>query len=190
MADVIRFFMSPEDEIAFFRALEPHGLTILPEIVPADFTPLPVTGELARTLEGPSHYLAAERLGPIELREIERGRNRGSFDVDEIRSPVIHYERSILTPRPAQPSPSVTEGSELQAGRVWAELVVSGNVRENIGKSESFRQLFEELRAYLKRWRRSQPIGAFIGPGAARLYSSGVRLRGEGRKGELYRPFR
>ncbi|HUB05816.1 MAG TPA: hypothetical protein VMB50_02385 [Myxococcales bacterium] len=178
MADVVSFFMSPEDEVAFFRALEPMGLTLLPEIVPAGLQPAPVTGDLAKAIEGTSYYLAAERLAPVEVREIERGPNRGSLEVDEIRSPVIHYERSVR------------EGQELRSGRLWAELVVSGDTRENVGKSEAFRQLFERIRTYLKRFRRSQPIGVFIGPGAARLFQMGVKLRGAGRKGEMYRPFR
>ncbi|MHB8418232.1 MAG: hypothetical protein ACYDCL_09160 [Myxococcales bacterium] len=178
MADVLTFFMSPEDEVAFFRALEPMGFSIVPEIVPAGSEPRPVTGELAGSLEGASHYLAAERLAPLELREIERGPNRGSLEVDEIRSPVIHYERSVR------------EGNCLHAGRVWAELVVSGDTRENVGKSEAFRQLFERVRAFLKRYRRSEPVGALIGPGAARLFRQGVLLRGAGRKGEAFRPYR
>ncbi len=178
MADVVPFFMSPEDEVAFFRALEPMGFTLVPEIIPPGSEPMKVTGALAEALEGTSYYLAAEGIAPVEVREIERGPNRGSREVDEIRSPVIHYERSVR------------EGGELRAGRIWAELVVSGDTRENVGKSEAFRQLFERVRAYLKRWRRSQPVGTFVGPGAARLFQTGVKLRGAGRKGELYRPFR
>jgi hypothetical protein len=178
MADVITFFMAPEDEVAFFRALEPMGFSIVSEIVPPGVAPLPVTAALAGELEGTSYYLAAEALAPIEVSPIKRGPNRGSFVIDEIRSPVIHYERSVR------------EGEELRSGRIWAELIVSGDTRENIGKSEAFRQLFERVRAYLKRFRRSQPVGVWIGPAAARLATTGVRLREAGRKGELYRPFR
>ncbi len=178
VADVVSFFMSPEDEVAFFRALEPMELSLVPEIVPPGVEPVPVDGALAETLEGDTFYLAAERIAPIEVREIERGPHRGGREIDEIRSPVIHYERSVR------------EGNELRAGRLWAELVVSGDTRENLGKSEAFRKLFERVRAYLKRWRRSQPVGHLIGPGAARLYHTGVKLRGAGRKGEFYRPFR
>jgi hypothetical protein len=178
MADLITFFMAPEDEVAFFRALEPMGFSIVPEIVPPGVTPIPVSAAVAGELEGESYYLAAEALAPIEVRPIKRGPNRGSFEIDEIRSPVIHYERSVR------------EGEELRSGRIWAELVVSGDTRENLGKSEAFRQLFERVRAYLKRFRRSQPVGVWIGPAAARLASTGVRLREAGRKGELFRPFR
>ncbi len=178
MADVVSFFMSPEDEVAFFRALEPMGFTLLPETVPPGVTPVPVTGALAETLDGASHYLCAEAVAPIEVRTIERGPHRGWLEVDEIRSPVIHYERSLR------------EGGELRAGRLWAELVVSGDTHANVGKSEAFRQLFERVRALVKRYRRSRPVGAFVGPGAARLSATGVRLRGAGRKGELFEPGR
>jgi hypothetical protein len=109
---------------------------------------------------------------------VKRGRNRGSFGIDEIRSPVVHLERSLM------------EGAELRAGRIWAELVVSGDVQRNVGKSEAFRKLFVRLREILLRYRRSQPIGVHIGPAAARLHQTGLVLRGAGRHGELYRPFR
>lgn len=178
MADVLTFFMAPPDEVAFFRALEPMGLTIVPEIVPAGWEPVRVCAALAGELEGESYYLAAEALGPVEVRPIKRGPHRGSLEVDEIRSPVIHYERCLR------------EGEELRSGRLWAELVVSGDVHGNAGKSEAFRQLFERVRAHVKRFRRSQPVGAWIGPAAARLFGEGVRLREAGRKGGLYRPFR
>jgi hypothetical protein len=178
VADVITFFMAPEDEVAFFRALEPMGFSIVPEIVPPGVAPTPVSGALAGELDGESYYLAAEALAPIEVRPIKRGPNRGSFEVDEIRSPVIHYERCVR------------EGEELRSGRLWAELAISGDTQANVGKSEAFRQLFERVRAHLKRFRRSQPVGVWIGPAAARLAHTGVRLREAGRKGELFRPFR
>jgi hypothetical protein len=178
MADVLTFFMAPADEVAFFRALEPMGFSIVPEIVPAGWEPIRVSAPLAGELDGQSYYLAAEALGPVEVRPIKRGPNRGSMEVDEIRSPVIHYERSVR------------EGEELRSGHLWAELVVSGDIHGNAGKSEAFRQLFERVRAYIKRFRRSQPVGVWIGPAAARLAGTGVKLREAGRKGELYRPFR
>ncbi len=178
MADVLTFFMAPPDEVAFFRALEPMGFSLIPEIVPPGVAPSPVSAALAGELEGTSYYLAAEALAPIEVSPIKRGPNKGCFEVDEVRSTVIHYERSVR------------EGEELRSGRIWAELEVSGSTQANIGKSEAFRQLFERVRAYLKRYRRSQPVGVWIGPAAARLAGTGVRLREAGRKGELFRPFR
>lgn len=178
MADVLTFFMAPADEVAFFRSLEPLGLTLFPEIIPATYTAPAVTGALAGQLDGPCYYLAAETLAPVELRAIERGPHRGALDIDEVRSPVIHLERSALA------------GDELRAGRVWAELVVSGDTQRNVGKSEAFRQLFARVREILGRYRRSQPVGALIGPAAARLHRTGLRLRGAGRHGGLFRPFR
>jgi hypothetical protein len=178
MADAISFFFGPDDEIAWFRRLEPLRLSIYPEILEPDEAPVTLTGTAGRALTLPSYYLAAEEIGPIEIYAIKRGPNRGRFAIDEIRSPVIHYERSER------------RGEELIAGRVWAELVVAQNPAANVGKSDAFRQLFLKIRDELHRLQRSQPVGAFVGPQAARLSRAGMRLRGTGRHGKIYRPFR
>jgi hypothetical protein len=178
MADVVTFFLGPEDEVALFRRLAPFELTVYPELLDPDAPTLAADGDAPAKLTLPAYYLAAEKLGPVEIYPIKRGPNRGAFAIDEIRSPVIHYERSLL------------EDNELVAGRLWAELVVSQNTEANLGKSEGFRQLFGRVREQIKRFQRSKPVGAFVGPQAARLHKTGVLLRGAGRHGKLYVPFR
>jgi hypothetical protein len=181
MADVVTFFLGPDDEVALFRRLEPMGLTIYPELSDPAELPLRLEGTVAPKLELSSYYLAAERIGEVAFYSVKRGPNRGRWAIDEIRSPVIHYERSLPNPDDAE---------ELIAGRIWAELVVSQSTVANVGKSEAFRQLFHKVRDQLHRLQRSRPVGAFIGPQAMRLFKTGVRLRGAGRHGKLYEPFR
>jgi len=178
VADVLDFFLCPEDEVALFRNLEPLRLSIYPELPLPGEDPIPLDGHAPAKLTASSYYLAAEHLGPIEVYTIKRGPNRGRLGIDEVRSPVIHYERSLES------------DGELRAGRVWAELVVSGNVQSNVGKVDAFRSLFGKVRDQLKKLRRSQPVGAFVGPQAARLAKGGLVLRGAGRHGKIYKPFR
>jgi hypothetical protein len=176
MPDVVRFFMAQGDEASFFRSVEPLGLRVYPELFDPDESPRPLVGALAAELTDEGYYLAFEREVPPVVYLTKRGPRRGAARIDEVRSEVIHYQRSLLS------------GEELRAGRVWADLSLatkSGQV-----KSEGFRQAFAKVQELLHRFRRSQPVGHFIGPGAARAYEMGVRLRGEGHKGELYRPFR
>ena len=178
VADVLTFFLGPDDEVALFRRLAPLGLTIYPELLDPDEPPLVLDGEAAPKLTLPAYYLAAEQLGPVEIYPIKRGPNRGAWGIDEIRSPVIHYERSLR------------DGEKLVAGRIWAELVVSQSTQANLGKSEAFRQLFGKIREQIKRLQRSKPVGVFIGAQAVRLHKTGVTLIGAGRHGKPYIPFR
>ncbi len=178
MADVITFFLGPRDEIALFRQLAPCGLTIYPELVDPSDAPIPLDGEAPAKLTLSAYYLAAEQLGPVEIYPIKRGPHRGFFGIDEVRSPVIHYERSLR------------EGDVIVSGRLWAELIMDQSIEAKVGKSEAFRQLFGKVRETIKRFQRSQPVGAFVGPEAARLYKSGVTLKGAGRHGKVYAPFR
>ena len=109
---------------------------------------------------------------------IKRGPRRGAIGIDEVRSEVIHYRRSLL------------EGEELRAGQLWVDHVRLHQVRRSQERSPSrqvFVKVFDDL---VHRYRRTQPVGHFVGPGAARAYQTGVKLRGDGHKGVLYRPFR
>jgi hypothetical protein len=176
MADVVRFFMAQGDESTFFRGLEPLGLVVYPEIFDPDEVPRPLVASLANELTDASYYFAFEREGPPVFYPVKRGPRRGGMGIDEVRSEVVHYQRSLL------------EGDELRAGQVWVDLSVS--TKSGGSKSEAFRQTFMKVRELLHRFRRTQPVGHFVGPGAARTYQMGVKLRGQGHKGVLYKPFR
>src|SRR5256885_454542 len=106
--------MLPEDEVAFLRQLEPHKLTLWPEEIPEGWVAPPVDAALAPRLDAPAYYFAAERFGEVMVRPVRRGKNKGLFEIEEVRSPVFHYERSLRN-----------EKGELVAGRVWAELDIT-----------------------------------------------------------------
>ncbi len=176
MADVVHFFMAQGDEPSFFRGLEPLSFLVYPELFDPGEAPRPLTGALAAELTDDSYYLAFERYDSPVCYTTKRGPRRGLMGIDEVRSEVIHYRRSLLT------------DEELRAGQVWVDLAVA--TQSGGTKSEAFRQAFMKVRELLHRYRRSQPVGHFIGPGAARAFQMGIKLRGEGHKGKLYRPFR
>ena len=169
--------MAPEDEVDIFRRLEPRGLELWPEFAPRGFTAPLLTAAQAVGLEGEAFYFA---LGDVQANAVKRGPNKGSWKIDEILSPVIHFQRSFTD-----------EDGQLRSGHFWAELESSGDLSRLGGKPAPFHRLVRELQELLKtRFRRSQPAGFFIGPAAARLHQAGTPLREAGRKGELYVPFR
>jgi len=75
-------------------------------------------------------------------------------------------------------------------GRLWAELEVTPQTGRRNAAPERFRQIFMEIQAWLKRThRRSEPKGFWIGPGAARRFKQGLRLRDCEPKGSLVQPY-
>ena len=55
---------------------------------------------------------------------IKRGPDRGMLKIEEIPSPVFHYERSLLN-----------EAGELEGGRLWAELIETGATEDLQGQA-------------------------------------------------------
>lgn len=181
MANVIRFFMGPEDERAFFREIATLGLELYPEVVDPDWQAPAVEEGLVERLDAPAYYLAAPGCGPIQVDKIKRGPNKGKWMILEIVSPVIHYERSLVDP----------EDGSLRSGRIWAELQVSGNTERREQKPVAFERVFRQVsEALSRRARRSQPVGYLILPDAVRLFETGTELRETGRKGKPVRPYR
>ncbi len=174
MAATIRYFMLPEDERSLFLHLARRELTIYPEPIPPGWVPIRVDG--AAALEGAAYYLAAERLGPVVVHPVKRGPDRGMLAIEEVPSPVFHYERSIRN-----------EAGELVSGRLWAELDVTDDANDRRGKPRALRALFDELhQLFRKSWRRSDPKGFWIGPHAAAAWKRGdLVLREAGHKGRL-----
>lgn len=181
MASVVRFFMGPEDEKNFLKDIASLGLVLFPEVVPPDWDPPPVDEGLWGELHDDAYYLGAPEVGPITIDKVKRGPNKGNLMILEVVSPVIHYSRSLYD----------EEGKVLRSGRLWAELQVSGDTQKRVQKAPIFEKIFASLEAAIaRRGRKSQPVGHFILPDAVRLFQSGVELREQGRKGELYRPWR
>jgi hypothetical protein len=178
MANTLSFFMDKDDEVAFLRALEKHRLEIYPEAIPAGYRPLLAGPSSAESLVQDAYYLALPDEA-IAVRVIKRGPFAGCSEIDEVRSPVLHYARSLPD-----------ETGELRSGRLWVELEATGDRQRLGGKSDLLRVAFEDARAFFKRrFRRSTPAGFFVGPVAARKANEGLALREAGRKGELVRPY-
>lgn len=174
MAATIHYFMLPEDERAFFRILARQQLTIYPELVPPGFTAVAADEAALPKLEGDAYYLAAERLGPVIVHAVKRGPDKGMLAIEEVPSPVLHYQRSTRN-----------EGGELVAGRLWAELDVTDDPRSREGKHRALHAIFDEIQGWMRKtFRRSDPKGWWIGPAAARAWKSeGLVLREPGHKG-------
>ena len=179
MATTLQFFMSTEDEVSFLRALEPLKLEIYPEVSPHGYRPLPANAAAAPQLTDEAYYLALPDAGELVAREIRKGPHRGMMEVDEVRSPVIHWERSRI------------EDEELRSGRLWAELEVTGDRLHVARKPDLLRSVFDRVRVFFKKhFHHSQPVGFFVGPVATRRAREGLKLREAGRKGELVAPFK
>ncbi|HEY6100962.1 MAG TPA: hypothetical protein VIW03_16110 [Anaeromyxobacter sp.] len=176
MAVTLQYFMLPEDEVALFRHLARRELTAYPELIPPGYAPLRVDEQAPARLDGSAYYLAAERLGPVIVHPVKRGPDRGMLKIEEIPSPVFHYERSVRN-----------GAGELVAGRLWAELDVTDDVEDRRGKPLALRALFDEIhQLFRKSWRRSDPKGYWVGPHAAQAHKRGeLVLREAGHKGRL-----
>ncbi|HVP68504.1 MAG TPA: hypothetical protein VMT17_14715 [Anaeromyxobacteraceae bacterium] len=175
MAATLRYFMLPEDERSLFRHLAPHGLTLYPEVFPQGTRGVAADEAAQRVLDGDAYYLAAERLGPVIVRPLKRGRDKGLLEIAEIPSPVFHYERS-----------HPNDEGELVGGRLWAELDVTDSPEaKGLGKPLALRRIFEDVHQFFRKsWRRSDPKGWWVGPAAAaRVKAGDLVLREPGHKG-------
>jgi hypothetical protein len=177
MAATLHYFMLPEDERALFRHLARRELTLYPELIPPGYTAIPLDEHAVEKLESPSWYIAAEKLAPVIVHAIKRGPDRGMLKIEEVPSPVFHYERSVRN-----------EKGELVAGRLWAELDITDDVDDRKGKPRALRYLFQEIHdLFHKNWRRSDPKGYWVGPAAGAAWKRGeVVLREAGHKGKEY----
>ncbi len=181
MAHTLSFFMIPEDEVAFWRALEPLHLQVYPEVFPLDYQPFLATAANASRFTESAYYLNAVDAGEPCGRIVRKGPHKGLQEIDEIRSPVLHLERSFID----------EDTGELRSGRLWGELEALGDRQRLLSKPDLLLALFDRVRDYFKKtYRRSNPQGFFIGPHAARRAAQGLSLREAGRKGELVVPYK
>lgn len=174
MANLLRFFMAPEDEVAFLRYLERHVLKVYPRRVPPDWVEFRAAAEGFDRLPEEELYLAATDIGPVSVDKMKRGPDKGHWRVLEVGSPVIHWERS-----------RTNEDGELLSGQLWAELDVTQQTGRRNPAPDRFRTLFMEVDAWVKRsYRRGKPKEFWIGPSAARaIKESGLVLRENEHKG-------
>jgi len=176
MAATVHYFMLPDDEASLFRMLARRELTLYPELIPPGHVPLRVDADAVPRLEHAAYYMAVERLGPVVVHPVKRGPDKGMLVVEEVPSPVFHYERSVRNDK-----------GELVSGRLWAELDVTDDASDRRGKPLALRALFDEIMGFFKKsWRRSDPKGFWVGPHAAAAVKRGeLVLREEGHKGRV-----
>jgi len=172
MAATLDLFLLPDDERALIRQLARHRLTLYPERVPPGYQAQAVTEGLA--LDAEAYYLAAEHLGPVIVRPVKRGPNRGLLEIEEVPSPVIHFRRSLPN-----------EAGELVGGRLWVELNLTDAATSQPGKPWALRQIFDDLQAWCRKaLRRGHPPGHWVGPRAAEAWKRGALvLREPGHRG-------
>lgn len=179
MPTTIPFVFGPEDEQRFCDFLSKYELVVYPERVPPGWVPFKIDGESWARLDEPSYYLAADRLGPVQLRSVKRGKDKGFDEVNEVDSPVLHYQRSYTD-----------ELGQLRSGRIWCELNLTGDMQRNPAFPDSFRRILVQIREHMyTQYHRSNPRGWVVGQHAAKLSKAGVPLREEGRKGILLAPY-
>jgi hypothetical protein len=176
MAATLQYFMLPEDEVALFRHLARRELTAYPELIPPGYAPIPVDERAPARLDRDAYYLAAERIGPVVVHPVKRGPDKGMVVIEEVPSPVFHYERSVRN-----------DAGELVAGRLCAELENTNDPTDRRGKPLALRAIFEEIhQLFRKSWRRSDPKGYWVGPHAAAAHRRGeLALREAGHRGRL-----
>jgi hypothetical protein len=180
MATTIPYFMTPDDEKAFLRSVESLGFDVYPEASEHGYRPFRASGDNAELFTDEAYYFALPTAGELIAREIRRGPHKGMLELDEVRSPVIHYARSLM------------EDGELRSGRLWSELEATGDRQHLMTKPDLLRSVVDTIRTYFKKhYRHSKPAGYFIGPNAARKAAQeGLVLREAGRKGKVITPYK
>lgn len=178
MANVVQFFMAPEDEVAFLRFLERFEFEIYPRRVPPDWKPFRAAADVHANLPEEDLYLVATEIGPAIVDKIKRGQDKGHWRVDEVRSPVIFMERSRMN-----------EDGELLSGKLWGELDVTPQTGRRDANPDRFRRLFMDVEEFFKKsFRRGDPKNFYVGPRAAReVKQQGLVLRENVHRGDTVR---
>lgn len=180
MANLVHFFMTPEDEVAFLRFLGRFNLELYPVRIPKDWKPPRVNEAAFDRLPEEAAYLHALDAGDVLVDKVKRGKEKGAWRVDEVRSPVIYFERS-----------RTNEEGELLSGKLWAELDVTPQTGRRSQAPDLLRKLFRDIEEYLKKnYRRTEPVGFLVGAHAARRFKEGLVLRDSEHRGGTVRPFR
>jgi hypothetical protein len=172
--------MAPDDEVAFFRFLERLVLEVYPRRVPPDWKAFRATLENLPLLPEEDLYLVASDIGAAIVDKVKRGQDKGFWRIDEVRSPVIFFERSRKN-----------EEGELLSGVLWAELDVTPQTGRRDAAPDRFRNLFREVEEFLKKtFRKGDPKDFLVGPKAARLFKEGLVLRDSAHRGGTVVPFK
>jgi hypothetical protein len=161
-------FMDREDELALMRYFERDVFEVYPRRVPPDWVPFRANELNFDKLPEEELYLVASDIAPALVDKIKRGKDKGQWRIDEVKSPVIFWERSKRN-----------EEGELLSGQLWAELEVTQQTGRRDPAPDRFRQRFLLLDAWLKKtFKKTHPKGFWVGPKTAREVKQGqLKLR-------------
>jgi len=163
MPNQLLVFMLPEDEKAFVHMLEPYALEAFPRRIPVGYEGLHVCLQNFDRLPPEALYLLLPKAAPLLVDKIKRGPDKGKLRIDEIRSPVIFWERSL------QETPG-----ELVCGQLWAQLEITPETGRRKGAPDAFRALYLEVEARIKKsYRKGSPKGYWVGKEAAAAFKAG-----------------
>jgi hypothetical protein len=179
MAHQLFTFMLPEDEEMFVRVLSRSVFEVYPRRVPPTWETFRLSSDRLADLPEREIYLVASDIGPALVDTIKRGPDKGSWRIDEVRSPVLFWERSIRN-----------DDDELLWGQLWAELDVTEQTGRRNAAPAAFRARVTELTSWVtKTFRKADPKGSWIGPAAARAVKEGrLMLREDLHPGRLVVP--
>ncbi|MFZ5442475.1 MAG: hypothetical protein ACOZQL_20870 [Myxococcota bacterium] len=169
MATQLQLFMDREDELAFVRFLERYTFEVYPRRVPPDWQAFPVKETTFDQLPEEDVYLVASDIGPALVDKLKRGKDKGSWRIDEVRSPVVFWERCRMN-----------EDGELVSGQLWAETDVTQQTGRRDAAPERFRLRVVEIDQWIrKNFRKTHPKGFWVGPKLARAIkqNAGLKLR-------------
>jgi hypothetical protein len=173
LANQLKLFMNAEDERALLQWLERFVLEVYPRRVPPDWQPFRARAADFERLPGEELYLVASELGAAIVDKVKRGPDKGHWRIDEVRSPVVFWQRSRLN-----------EDGELLSGQLWAELDITAQTGRKNAAPDRFRALFVELEQHIaKTFRRGNPKPWLVGPATARAVKEGLVLRVDEHRG-------
>lgn len=165
--------MNEDDERALLHFLERYVLEVYPRRVPPDWKAFRARAADHAKLPEEDLYLVATELGPAIVDVVKRGPDKGSWRIDEVRSPVIFWKRSRLS-----------DEGELLSAQLWAELDITAQTGRRNAAPDRFRGLFVELEEWLRKtFRRGNPKPWLIGPSTARAMKEGLKLRVDDHRG-------
>src|SRR6185436_9928663 len=132
--------MNEHDERALLQWLERFVLEVYPRRVPPDWQPFRARASHHDRLPAEELYLVATELGPAIVDKVKRGPDKGHWRIDEVRSPVIFWQRSRLN-----------DDGELLSAQLWAELDITQQTGRKTAAPDQFRVLFTELTEHISK---------------------------------------
>jgi hypothetical protein len=175
VANQLKLFLNSEDERALLQYLERWVLEVYPRRVPPDWVTFRARAESHDKLPDEELYLVATDIGPAEVDKVKRGPDKGFWRIDEVRSPVIFWQRCRKN-----------DDGELLSGQLWAELDITAQTGRRDAAPDRFRALFVELEGWIRKTcRRGNPKPFLVGPATAREVKAGsLKLRSDEHRGE------